>query len=354
MHAEGVVRQHSVLRRVLRRFWGRVFGKGSEKGAFFYGFCSKKRGSEKGGFQKVPRAPPRRVRATTPWECSLVVHPRTTSKMSIRICLLSPLAPVSMLGTAGTVLKLPAHLKPVMLKPVGRMSILGEFDLPGVVRGAGKGENGFLLKNPRTGGSARQGGGGGGRGPGGMGREVLHGVGADGVGVKFPIFAVNCCCLPLSFRRRREKRSKKGFRKMREKSGKMRSKKGKNAKQKGKITPTPHLHQPHQEPPKLGGGGGVNDFFFFGAEPCPSFPWKITKKTRIFYPYRTPKIPGKEAKNAQKGKEFLAKKKRKSKHQGVTNVHLSNVHFVLRDISALLDPSWGPSLPTLIHLVWKQ
>ena len=40
------------------------------------------------------------------------------------------------------------------------------------------------------------------------GREVLHGVGADGVGVKFPIFAVNCCCLPLSFRRRREKRRK--------------------------------------------------------------------------------------------------------------------------------------------------
>ena len=27
--------------------------------------------------------------------------------------------------------------------------------------------------------------------------------------------------------------------------------------------------------------------------------------------------------------------------QGVTNVHLSNVHFVLRDISASLDPSWG-------------
>ena len=40
-------------------------------------------------------------------------------------------------------------------------------------------------------------------------REVLHGVGADGVGVKFPIFAVNCCCLPLSFRRSREKRRKR-------------------------------------------------------------------------------------------------------------------------------------------------
>ena len=41
-------------------------------------------------------------------------------------------------------------------------------------------------------------------------REVLHGVGADGVGVKFPIFAVNCCCLPLSSRRSREKGRKRG------------------------------------------------------------------------------------------------------------------------------------------------
>ena len=30
-------------------------------------------------------------------------------------------------------------------------------------------------------------------------REVLHGVGADGVGVKFPLFCSKfCCCLPLS------------------------------------------------------------------------------------------------------------------------------------------------------------
>ena len=54
-------------------------------------------------------------------------------------------------------------------------------------------------------------------------REVLHGVGADGVGVKFPIFAVNCCCLPLSFRRSRE---------MRKKGGKMR-KKGEKCVKKG-------------------------------------------------------------------------------------------------------------------------
>ena len=40
--------------------------------------------------------------------------------------------------------------------------------------------------------------------------------------------------------------------------------------------------------------------------------------------------------------------------QGGTNVHLSNAHFVLRDISALLDPSWGSWLPTLIHFVWKH
>ena len=35
------------------------------------------------------------------------------------------------------------------------------------------------------------------------------------------------------------------------------------------------------------------------------------QKTRIFYPYRTPKIPGKEGKNAQKNKEFLARRKNK-------------------------------------------
>ena len=57
-------------------------------------------------------------------------------------------------------------------------------------------------------------------------REVSHGVGADGVGVKFPIFAVNCCCLPLSFRRSREKRRKRG--KMRKKRGNMRRQKREN------------------------------------------------------------------------------------------------------------------------------
>ena len=52
-------------------------------------------------------------------------------------------------------------------------------------------------------------------------REVLHGVGADGVGAKFPIFAVNCCCLPLSFSRplgkkekSKEKRKKKKKKKL--------------------------------------------------------------------------------------------------------------------------------------------
>ena len=35
-------------------------------------------------------------------------------------------------------------------------------------------------------------------------------------------------------------------------------------------------------------------------------------------------------------------------------MHLSNVHFVLRDIAALLDPSWGLGLPTFIHLLRKQ
>ena len=39
-------------------------------------------------------------------------------------------------------------------------------------------------------------------------REVLHGVGADSVRVKFPIFAVNCSRFPLSFERISEKRRK--------------------------------------------------------------------------------------------------------------------------------------------------
>ena len=38
---------------------------------------------------------------------------------------------------------------------------------------------------------------------------------------------------------------------------------------------------------------------------------KTTKKARIFYPCRTPKILGKERKNAQKCKEFLEKEKSK-------------------------------------------
>ena len=53
------------------------------------------------------------------------------------------------------------------------------------------------------------------------------------------------------------------------------------------------------------------------SKPCPSFPcfWKRqgkpTKRTRIFYPYRTPRIPGREGKNAQKNKEILARRKNK-------------------------------------------
>ena len=42
-------------------------------------------------------------------------------------------------------------------------------------------------------------------------REVLHGVGADGVGVKFPIFAVNCSRFPcpLGEYQKSEERQKK-------------------------------------------------------------------------------------------------------------------------------------------------
>ena len=40
------------------------------------------------------------------------------------------------------------------------------------------------------------------------------------------------------------------------------------------------------------------------------------KKTRIFYSCRTPEILGKEEKNGQKGKEFLAKEKSKEIRKG--------------------------------------
>ena len=43
---------------------------------------------------------------------------------------------------------------------------------------------------------------------------------------------------------------------------------------------------------------------------------KTTKKTRIFKAYRTPKIPGKEGKNARKNKEFLAPQKKKQGKEG--------------------------------------
>ena len=80
----------------------------------------------------------------------------------------------------------------------------------------------------------------------------LHGVGADGVGVKFPIFAVNCCCLPLSFRRKRGK--------MRRKRGEMRKKgekcvkKGEKCVKKGKITPTPSTPTPLRTSRTIGFG----------------------------------------------------------------------------------------------------
>ena len=55
--------------------------------------------------------------------------------------------------------------------------------------------------------------------------------------------------------------------------------------------------------------------FFF----CWKMARKTTKKTRIFYPYWTPKTPGKEGKNAQKNKEFLAGPKNKEFLAGPKN-----------------------------------
>ena len=61
-------------------------------------------------------------------------------------------------------------------------------------------------------------------------REVPNGVGADGVGVKFPIFPVNCSRLPLSQKNRRKTKKNEEKRRKTKKMGK---------------SLRPHLHQPH-------------------------------------------------------------------------------------------------------------
>ena len=66
-------------------------------------------------------------------------------------------------------------------------------------------------------------------------REVWHGVGADRVGVKFPMFAVNCSRFPLSSERIRQKRRKtKKKRRKTKKSEEKRRKAKKNKQKKGK------------------------------------------------------------------------------------------------------------------------
>ena len=72
-------------------------------------------------------------------------------------------------------------------------------------------------------------------------REVLHVVGADGVGVKFPIFAeiaVVCPC-PLGEEEKNEEKGEKCLNK-----GEDCVKKGENCVKKGKSL-RPHLHQLH-------------------------------------------------------------------------------------------------------------
>ena len=109
-------------------------------------------------------------------------------------------------------------------------------------------------------------------------REVSHGVGADGVGVKFPIFAVNCCSLPLSFRRSREKRRKRG---------KNAQKKGKNALKKGKITPTPSTPTPLRTSQKItfcqGRKNSINiNFLRVPSRPTPgSYPGPVQVPSRV-------------------------------------------------------------------------
>ena len=80
-------------------------------------------------------------------------------------------------------------------------------------------------------------------------REVLNGVGADGVGVKFPIFPVNCSFLPFvlgkSAKKSEEKRKKRGD--SRQKRGDSRAKKGRfppKSEEKGEIPSSPIYTNP--------------------------------------------------------------------------------------------------------------
>ena len=85
-------------------------------------------------------------------------------------------------------------------------------------------------------------------------REVPNGVGADGVGVKFPVFPVNCSRSRLFQKNRRKNEEKRRKTKKNEKRAKKNEKKNEKAKKKrkkknekekrGKIL-RPHLHQPH-------------------------------------------------------------------------------------------------------------
>ena len=84
-------------------------------------------------------------------------------------------------------------------------------------------------------------------------REVPNGVGADGVGVKFPIFPVNCSRLLLfQENRKKTKRNEEKRRKTKkneekrksEEKAKKKRRKTKKTKKMGKFL-RPHLHQPH-------------------------------------------------------------------------------------------------------------
>ena len=109
--------------------------------------------------------------------------------------------------------------------------------------------------------------------------------------MKFPIFAVNCCCLPLSFRRRREKRRKTKNKKARKKKQKKRAKTSEKCVKKGENHSDPIYTNPIKNLPKTRGfkQGGFPDLdssFFFPI--CPSLlsqpikapPRSISKRVR--------------------------------------------------------------------------
>ena len=83
-------------------------------------------------------------------------------------------------------------------------------------------------------------------------REVPNGVGADGVGVKFPIFPVNCSRLPLFQENRQKTKKSEEKRKKKAKKNEKKRKSQEKRKKTKKIPPTPSTPTPLRTSQKRG------------------------------------------------------------------------------------------------------